>query len=325
MVRSIQAQSNSVDLSISLLDASGDPRVMQNFEPIMSLVSYSRSHPDAGQAAAIREGWEAQTADIYSWLNVDDFLYPSCLARIEQAFNDQPNTGLVYGQSMMIDGSGRFVGPHACFGPPGPSIFRTNYISQPSAFVRSDALAFVGGINPELEYTMDWDLWIRLFKAGVPFTMIEDTLSGVVLEPGTKTMHMNRVRAREIAKLVTRSCGRITAAKSLVAFWLQHRAEAGPFKALFNPLRNGLRRHFDKNVAGLGAQAGWEIVNTTTSTTRKIAFAAVGPVRWRMASSLDWRVSMPGEISDLAMKSFQTAPLHFDLENGNRPRGVHLF
>ncbi len=323
-VSSLKAQASEVDLSIALLDASQDPRVMRDIDPIRPLIAYFRSHPDDGQAAAILEGWNAEKADIYGWLNTDDFLYPSSLARVEQAFKNHPDAGLVYGQSMMIDGFGRYVGPHPCFGPPGPSICRSNNISQPSAFVRSEALARVGGVDPGLEYTMDWDLWVRLFKADVTFTMIEDTLSGVVLEPGTKTMQMNPTRAREIARLVARSCGRGAAIKSLVAFWMQHQAEAGPLKTVFRPLRNALRHHSDRKLSEEGALAEWEIVNTSSSKTNGIKFIGKGPLRWRTSNCQDWRECEPGSVHELPLEPFHPARLYFDLEHGNPPQCVSL-
>ncbi|MCI4645869.1 MAG: glycosyltransferase [Hyphomonadaceae bacterium] len=221
-VASLLAQ--DVDLRLALLDASGDARMAEALAPLQPLTAYHRTGPDAGQAAAIQEGWDAVEGEVYGWLNVDDFLFPDALARVAATFEASPDCAAVTGQSILVTPEFHHLGAHPSVAPPSALLLRSNTISQPSTFVRRDALAEVGWLNTGLHYTMDWDLWVRLHLAGARFASLEAALSGVVMDAGTKTAQFNTRRALEIAGLVRRTEGSLTALKSLIGVWRYHRA-----------------------------------------------------------------------------------------------------
>ena len=54
---------------------------------------------------------------------------------------------------------------------------RGNPIPQPGALVARWALDRVGPLDDELHLVMDYDLWLRLFDAGVPYVYVPETLS----------------------------------------------------------------------------------------------------------------------------------------------------
>lgn len=253
-LKSLRAQSCPV--RVAVMDASGDPRTEAALAPYRDWLGYHRSGPDDGQAAAIQEGWDALDGDIYGWLNADDFLYPDSLSRVAARFAADPAVDVVTGTSMMVNGAFHFKGLHAGVHPPGPDLTRANTVSQPSTFVRREALRRVGGLNTSFHYAMDWDLWIRLYKSGATFDFLPECLSGVVLERGTKTAQFNARRAAEIRRIVAANSGPVTVAKSLFGFWLNHRAEFGPFKGLFRALHSRLRTRQDEQALGGGVAIG---------------------------------------------------------------------
>ena len=69
-------------LKVAFLDASGDSRVAEAADSCGLEFSYRRHGRDAGQAAAIREGWERIGGDVLFWLNADDQLLPNTLSRV---------------------------------------------------------------------------------------------------------------------------------------------------------------------------------------------------------------------------------------------------
>ena len=207
-------------LDIAFLDASGDQRVAAAANASGLDFAYRRAGPDAGQAAAIAEGWAHTRAPMLGWLNADDLLVPGALSAVVQAFDADPNAGVVHGGSDFIDETGQIIGFHDHAGEAGPLLYRSNLISQPSCFMRRDCVDAVGGVDATLVYTMDWDLWVRLYANGVKFRRIDRTLSHVYMGPGTKTADINPRRLSEIARLVNRHAGPWNAFKSTLSFAL---------------------------------------------------------------------------------------------------------
>ncbi|MCH8489541.1 MAG: glycosyltransferase [Oceanicaulis sp.] len=204
-------------LEIAFLDASGDARVAAAADASGLTFAYRRTAPDAGQAAAIAEGWAHTSAPILGWLNADDLLVPGALAAVVQAFDADPGAGVVHGGSDFIDETGQVIGVHDHVDVAGPLLYRSNLISQPSCFARRSAVAAAGGMDEALVYTMDWELWVRLYAAGIKFTRLDRTLSHVYMGSGTKTAHITPRRLTEIARLVNRHAGPWSAVKSTVS------------------------------------------------------------------------------------------------------------
>lgn len=222
MVRSVLAQ--NVPLELAVFDASGDQRVKSALSPLEALATHWHEGPDGGQANAIREGWAATGAKYLGWLNADDLLYPHALERAELALD--AGADVFTGQSMFMDKVNSFTGLHPGVRPISDELYRANIISQPSTFVRRTCVEAIGGLNPALHYTMDWDLWVRLREAGMQFQQTDDVLSAVIIEPGTKTSELTMARLRELRRIIARHAGPVTQAKSLIGFWQRNRAEA---------------------------------------------------------------------------------------------------
>lgn len=205
-------------LDVAFMDASLDPRVAAAADASGLNFTVRQAGPDAGQADAIAEGWARTEGDVVFWLNADDRLKPGALARAAEAFTADPDLGVFHGGSEFIDLSGTLIGVHDQVDAVSDLLYRSNIISQPSCFVRRDWMERVGGLDRSLHYTMDWDLWIRLYAAGARFSHTPEILSEVYMGPGTKTAQINPRRLGEIAALVNRHAGPVNALKSVFAF-----------------------------------------------------------------------------------------------------------
>lgn len=201
-------------LKVAFLDASGDSRVAEAADSCGLEFSYRRHGRDAGQAAAIREGWERIGGDVLFWLNADDQLLPNTLSRVRAILEACPKADVVYGGAEFIDIAGKRIGLHDQVGEMSRLILRSNIIAQPSCFARRRAVEAVGGIDPELHFVMDWDLWVRLYCAGAHFQRVDRLLSAIYIGNGTKTEQVSRRRLAETFALVRRNAGIWTAAKS---------------------------------------------------------------------------------------------------------------
>ena len=77
---------------------------------------------------------------------------------------------------------------------------------QPAMFFRRDAYWAVGGLDESLHYAMDWDLLLKLSKAG-DVIAIPDHLASIRYYEDTKTNTGGWKRMREIARIGRRHNG----------------------------------------------------------------------------------------------------------------------
>lgn len=209
------------EVQVAFLDASGDARVAEAADKSGITFHYRREGPDSGQAAAIAEGWDNTDTDILGWLNGDDILCHQALDIVSRTFNAHPDNDVVYGQSDFIDETGHKIGHHDQVDAISDLILRSNIISQPSCFATRQSVDAIGGINSDLKYTMDWDLWVRLYQTGHRFEMIDQTLSNVFMGEGTKTADMNLNRMKEVWHLVKSNKGHLNALKSIMGITIE--------------------------------------------------------------------------------------------------------
>jgi GT2 family glycosyltransferase len=166
------------------------------------ITAYCRSAADEGQAAAIREGFYKVTGGIVSWLNADDYYFPGALDRVAACFEADPNLDVVYGDAIHVTADGFFLSYFPSIQEfNARDLTRNDFICQPACFVRRSAYERVGGVDPSLIYTMDWDLWCRLARAGAKFHYLHEALAAVRYYPGTKTLSGNWKRYLEIWRI----------------------------------------------------------------------------------------------------------------------------
>lgn len=269
-LRSVAIQ--NVALELAILDGSGDSRVSDAIARSGVRPHYHRRGEDRGQSAAIAEGWRETAAPFVGWLNCDDILLPGALATILRCFEAAPQLDAVYGGSTIIDKAGSTIGIHAQVREMDDQSYRSNPISQPSCIVRRSAIAAVGGLDENLHFTMDWDLWVRLYRSGARFRHIGEWLSAVYWGEGTKTAMMSPARLGEIARLSRMHAGRLAAFKTVVGVLLQHRPRAtrllyrlrtGSRTAPPEPAERGLRCAADRNPTELPRETlSLPVVNT---------------------------------------------------------------
>ena len=258
MLRSLKAQ--SVPLEIAVLNASGDPRVIDALEGSNLSIDYYREGPDDGQAAAIAEGWKHTGGDIIGWLNADDILFPNALEHVHQAFGNADAPDCVYGDSIIIDENGAVLGLHGQVGDVDDTLGISNCISQPSCFVRRAAVDHVGGLDEALTYTMDWELWTRLQQAGKRFHRIDRYLSAVYWGANTKTASLSFRRLKELVGHTLRYAGPASALRTLTGIMTQAAPEGSRLRRwagrhLSDTERSGILASADRNPRETGQPA----------------------------------------------------------------------
>lgn len=272
-LRSLLAQEPPVE--IALLDASGDPRVRRLADQYERGLTYRRHAPDAGQSAAIIEGWNNTHGEILGWLNADDFLFPQALSTAACLF--ETGADLVFANSLVSDESGAITGYHWGVEPPSPSLLKSNIISQPSCFFLREAVDKVGGLRADLHYTMDWDLWIRLFESGASFVHSEETFSQVMWGRKTKTASFNKQRRSELDAILRKYATPKERSMILQAFARESRIDRLPLPMLraFAARRLAQGRPTVRGLSGIGqicSEANFSFAHYHDAPTRGIRF-----------------------------------------------------
>lgn len=155
----IVVDDGSVD-DTSAVAAAADPRVQ-----------LLRNKNSTGVSAARNRGIAAARGDWVAFCDDDDLWSPEKLAR-QLAAAERSGAHWVYAGDVNVDNRLRVLsgGP-----PPEPEAVLAllphwNPLASggSNVIVRSRALADVGGFDPSLRRTEDWDLWIRLARIGPP-------------------------------------------------------------------------------------------------------------------------------------------------------------
>ncbi|MFZ2630070.1 MAG: glycosyltransferase family 2 protein [Desulfosalsimonadaceae bacterium] len=192
----------SVPVSLAVMDGGSTDDFEKVAARYRDMIDHVRSGPDGGQAAAIKKGKEIAEGDIVCWLNADDYYFPGALDKVSAVFETHPEIDVVYGDAVHVTPMGEFLSYFPAAAEYNARLLPVScFICQPACFVRRTAYDKVGGIDPALKYTMDWDLWCRLGACGAKFTYLHAPLAAVRCYPETKTLSGDRRRYWEIWRI----------------------------------------------------------------------------------------------------------------------------
>lgn len=162
------------------------------------------SERDGGQSDALNKGLEHATGGVFGWLNSDDLLLPDALQHVADAFANDTEL-LVYGgrRRIRVDDGAEHVAPLDAVDDPD-RLFLDPKVNQQSTFYRMDAVRAVGGLDRNLVYVMDLELWWRLlFTFGVRHMRFDPVdLAVFRLHHQSKTMSGNDVFRDETTALL---------------------------------------------------------------------------------------------------------------------------
>ena len=99
----------SAPFTLAVMDGGSTDNFRAAVAPYSDIITFLRSGPDAGQAAAIEEGIKAIEGDAVGWLNADDYYFPGALARVAACFEADPKLDVVYGDAIHVTEAGFFL------------------------------------------------------------------------------------------------------------------------------------------------------------------------------------------------------------------------
>lgn len=196
-IRSVLLQ-NYPNLEYIIIDGGSTDKTVDIIKRYEKWITYWVSEKDNGQSEAINKGFEMATGEVLAWLNSDDWYEANGLYEIGKLFNK--------GFIQVVNGDCRF---HYENSPGRDFTLRYGKVNegrllcywsklhwasppQPSVFFSRGALQRVGSLNAEMNYSMDYDLWLRLIRF-YNFTYLPKVISNFRLHNDSKSVSENEV------------------------------------------------------------------------------------------------------------------------------------
>ena len=232
-------------------------------------IKYVRAEHNQGVAGARNIGLLASSGEYVTFLDDDDQRLPNSLDEQVKLLEIDKHAGLVYGQAILGDQSGKptnEIYPLAC--PQGDTfwdLLRQNFIPCGSAVFRRSSLNCVGLSDSTIPGLDDWDLWIRIAEL-YPVIALEKPV--VIWRRSTPVSGQGSSQAADIVS---------EAVRQFRQWWIKlPRAANAP-----SQMRRVAWRYFSANMA---AHLIWEAIRSLRlgemrqATKNTLALSRLGPL-----------------------------------------------
>jgi glycosyltransferase involved in cell wall biosynthesis len=167
--------------------------ILRNLTPLTAAKEQPRifwtSELDSGQSEALNKGFRRAKGEIIGWLNSDDRYRPHCFECVVQAFKDNPEIDIVYGDYLLVNELGETlkIRREIEFNAFILRYHRVLYIPTTATFFRRRIFEENNWLDERLQYAMDFEFFIRLSECGYRFMHIPKILADFRLQPNSKT------------------------------------------------------------------------------------------------------------------------------------------
>jgi len=187
------------------------------------------SERDRGQSDAINRGFARTKGHILGWLNSDDTYAPGAVRAAAEFLARHEDVAMVYGDADFIDAAGNHIAPCPIVEPrfrPRRLLHYCDYIVQPATFFRRGAFEAVGGLDPSLNWAMDYDLWLKFAARGFKVAYLPRVLANYRWLGDSKSAAGGWGRLKEVDEVARRHGARRTPAYFRLERVNLHLAEA---------------------------------------------------------------------------------------------------
>lgn len=153
---------NYPNLEYFIVDGASTDETLSVIKKYENHLDWWVSEKDKGQTDAINKGFRRASGEYMNWLNSDDVLYPGALFTIALEFMKHPNAGFVYGCTEKFNSHGSMgLMQHPSDDLPMRYFYSFPY-GQQACFYSRRLVEEAGYLNENLNFSMDYDLFIRL-------------------------------------------------------------------------------------------------------------------------------------------------------------------
>lgn len=163
----------------------GTPAVLERYGDRLVYTSAK----DKGPSDAVFQGFRRAHGEILVWLNADDTLLPGAVTRAVEYLTAHPEVDVVYGEGWWIDEQGGVISRYPSLPFDAKTLESDCFICQPAAFLRASSYRRCE-LDPDVNWSFDYDLWIRMAKAGMRFAFVEgEYWANSRMHRGSKTIY----------------------------------------------------------------------------------------------------------------------------------------
>ncbi len=158
-------------LECIIIDGASSDNSLEIIEKYKSSLAFHISEPDSGQSDALNRGFARARGEIFGWLNSDDTLQPGSLAEVAAAFTNNDIQIAMASHYRIIDADSTLCQIRENRYSNRQRLIRYwrdqgMTINQPSVFFRAELFHRVNAsFALDLQYAMDYDLWLQLTRS----------------------------------------------------------------------------------------------------------------------------------------------------------------
>ncbi len=163
---------------------------------------------DKSQTNAINLGFSRARGEILCWLNSDDAYFgDDVLEAVGRVFEQHPEIDIVYGRGQFVAPDGEKL-KEAYINRDGANILeqmsQSLGVLQPSLFMRRRIFEMAGSLDEGMNFSFDYEYWVRCANYGAKFHFLDKLLSRAVIHEDAKTMRARGTSLAEAAKVAER-------------------------------------------------------------------------------------------------------------------------
>lgn len=137
------------------------------------------------------DGIMESKGEYVAFLDDDCVFRPDHLQALYSCLNKNPDITLAYGDRWIVDDNKKIKSQLGVFSEFHPTILmQRNFIDTSDVLVRREALEYVGGFDERYKKYIDWNLWLRLAKAGYIFQRVPSVLTDYHLHDDQKSLKL---------------------------------------------------------------------------------------------------------------------------------------
>lgn len=170
-----------------VVDGGSTDGTIELLERYKDRLTYSSAR-DRGPSDAVYQGFRRAHGDILLWLNADDTLLPGAIRRAVEYLGAHAEADVVYGEGWWIDEHGATISRYPSLPFDAKALESDCFICQPAAFLRAATYRRCE-LDPDVNWSFDYDLWIRMVKAGMRFAFLPEYLANSRMHRGAKTIY----------------------------------------------------------------------------------------------------------------------------------------
>ncbi len=192
-IRSVLLQ-DYPDFEYIVIDGGSTDSSVAILEKYSEHLTYWVSEKDAGQADAINKGLALTSGNLLAYINSDDYYLPGAFSRAGSIYAEHSDTDLIHGRCMYVDQYANPIGSRFSTIDSLTDLldlwgvwWGDGLLVQPEVFWSRRIAERAGQFNDQLQFSMDYEYWIRLFKLGCVVRRFDEPAACLRRTPGQKS------------------------------------------------------------------------------------------------------------------------------------------